>query len=111
MGAAAIRNPRERGYENPRSSPQPVSNQTIHSFMEGQTMTANFLNETEKLFGEMTQTANRIADARKHTTDHQVAAQLHRIETAMRDCGRLIASALASVPPNVRDRLDAIEVS
>jgi hypothetical protein len=72
-------------------------------------MTDTFLDEITKLFGEMMQISNRIADARKHTSDHQVAAMLHRIETAMRDCARLLASALSAVPPSLRDRLDAVE--
>jgi hypothetical protein len=74
-------------------------------------MTNTFSDEITKMLGELMQISNALGDKRKHTTDHAVAAQLHRLEISMRDCGRLIASALASMPDSLRDRLDAIEVS
>jgi hypothetical protein len=72
-------------------------------------MTDTVLDKTQKLFGDMMQIANALADARKHVVDHQVAAQLHRLEIATKDPGRLIASALAAMPKSLRDRLDTLE--
>jgi hypothetical protein len=68
----------------------------------------DFLEAAERLADGLKQAAFHLAEHRKHV-DHHVGAQLHRLETVMRDCGRQIADALAAMPDSLRDRLDAIE--
>jgi hypothetical protein len=73
-------------------------------------MTETFTGSLKHLADGLKLASQHVVETRrKHLTDHQTAGSLHRLENVMRDCGQQIADALAAMPKEMRDRLDAIE--
>lgn len=56
--------------------------------------------------------SQHLVETRKHVADdHGLVGSLHRLEAVMRDAAHQIHDVIAAMPRELRDRLDAIEMS